>query len=86
MILSGGQTPQTKHLPNDLLGGNLVEKRIKLDLSLSFKENMKQLEPAIESDYIKLLMQECEGHREKVAARMGVSVKTLYNRLKQLEQ
>ncbi len=58
---------------------------VRLDLNQTFKENIKRLETELERSYIKLLLKELNGHREKVATRMGVSVKTLYNRMKSLE-
>jgi len=57
--------------------------RLEVDLGKTLKDNLAALEPELEANLIRLWLREEEGHRERVAARAGFSVKTLYNKLKQ---
>lgn len=86
MILAGGAELNISHFPHDLQdGGGHVGLRFELDLGRNLKENLKRLEVQTEKEMIRLLMREHKGNRERVAACLGYSVKTLYNRMKSFE-
>ncbi len=81
-ILSQGAPLTRRHFPEDLFKEkDLVTFNVQVKLDQSFKENLPGLETQLEKKFIELLLREEKGHRERVARRMGVSVKTLYNKL-----
>ncbi|CAM2066592.1 Sigma-54-dependent Fis family transcriptional regulator [Sulfidibacter corallicola] len=85
IILSQGQPLDVNHFPANLFdSAENVGLRFHLDLNRSFKDNLSRLEGQLERTMIELLLKEESGHRERVARRFGVSVKTLYNRIKAL--
>lgn len=82
-ILSGGEPLQAQHFPKDILGGaDTVGVDFALDLTLSYKSNLARLSEQLEQQMIRMLLRDCDGHREETARRLGVSVKTLYNKMK----
>lgn len=83
LILSQGAALQKDHFPDNLFdSAERVGFRFSIDLTRNFKDNQLRLEEALERQMIRLLLKEEQGRRERVARRLGVSVKTLYNRMK----
>ena len=82
VILSQGEPLQIHHFPQDMFrNASLVSTPITIDLSKNLKENAVDWEPFLEEQLIRLLMRETSGNREQTARRLGVSVKTLYNKM-----
>jgi len=85
VILSQDQPLERKHLPEDLFAfGAAVTTTVTLDLNSGLKENLARLEPLLEKRLIESMLQAEGGNREKVAARLGIAIKTLYNHMKRL--
>ena len=82
VILSQGATRKADHFPNDIY--EELEKapvKFQIDLGQSFKVNLARAESELEIGFIEALA--AEGlTREEMAKRLGVSVKTLYNKMK----
>ena len=86
VILSQGQPLTREHFPGDLFASSEeVTTSVSLNLNVDFKENLKRLEPTLERRLIQCLLQVEGGNREKVAARLEITPKTLYNRMKRLQ-
>jgi len=82
LILAAGEPIRQEHLPEKQDDeGALAECRVSLDLQKGLKENLKDAEGAVTRRMIEVLLDRCDGHREKVAKKLGVSVKTLYNKI-----
>nr|WP_279382459.1 sigma-54 dependent transcriptional regulator [Acanthopleuribacter pedis] len=83
LILSQGGALQREHFPDNMFdSAERVGFRFSVDLTRNFKDNQMRLEEELERHMIRLLLKEESGRRERVARRLGVSVKTLYNRMK----
>lgn len=85
VILSAGKGLSVEHLPADMKQSqDQRELKMPMDLTQSLKENLKTLEVELTRQLIVALLEEKGGHREQVAAVLGVSVKTLYNKMQGL--
>jgi len=85
VITSGGLTPRREHFPaelNDTAGR--IPLRLDLDPGRDLRENIATAEPEIERALIEALLREEHGRREPVAERLGISRKTLYNKITRL--
>ena len=83
IILSGGQELETIHFPEEIFRQQgMIPLDFQINSELPYKDNLDLMETALEKAFIKLLLKEERGRREPVARRMGISVKTLYNKIK----
>lgn len=83
VILSGGDGLKMEHFPSDLIDGRCdVRITLGLNLEASLKENLAHAEAQVTKAMIEKLMAKHEGHKGKVAGALGVSPKTLYNKMK----
>ncbi len=83
IILSQGEPLAREHFPDNLFDHDAqIGFRFSIDLTRNFKDNLTRLETQLEQRMIQLFMNQEGGRRERVAKRLGVSVKTLYNRMK----
>ncbi len=80
-ILSRGRNLKPTDFPT-----NLTDERVAaafhIDLSVTYKENFARLSSEMERQMIQLLMRELNGKKSAVAARLGLSSKTLTHKLK----
>jgi len=82
VILSGGDKLRAEHFPDDLFrGADRVPARVELDLGRDLKANLEAGERQLTRALIEAVLREENGHRETTARRLGVSVKTLYNKM-----
>ena len=83
MILATGRPLSLNDFPQDMFAPRDLETfRCELDLTLSLKENSQRVERALEHFLIKTQL-ERHKDREQVATALGLSVKTLYNKIKE---
>ena len=83
-ILSQGEPLTEDCFPETLFAGKgRISLPVSLDLNRPLRENLDGLSAQVEHRFIQLVLQEENGHRERTARRLGLSVKTLYNKLKQ---
>lgn len=81
-ILARGGPLSARHFPENLFSGERHRAlHINVDLQQSLKANMAMLETEVERHMIAALLREEDGKRAPVAQRLGVSVKTLYNKM-----
>ncbi|MCB1050316.1 MAG: sigma-54-dependent Fis family transcriptional regulator [Acidobacteria bacterium] len=80
VILSQGKPIQTNHLPENLLVDQL-KIILPLDIQASIRDNLARLEPLVEARLIEWVLRDCQGDKEATAKRLGISLRTLYNRL-----
>ncbi|MDJ0839526.1 MAG: sigma-54 dependent transcriptional regulator [Acidobacteriota bacterium] len=81
-ILSRQEPLAERHFPIDLFTtSDSLPVNMTMDLNKTLKGNMKDWEQALERHLIAALLREEGGRRDRVAARLGVSVKTLYNKM-----
>lgn len=81
VILSQGGDIRLDHFPDNIRRDRILM-GFGLDLSKTIKENVQRLEHEVEEKMIDLVLRECGGRREPTASRLGISAKTLYNKLK----
>jgi DNA-binding NtrC family response regulator len=86
VILSGGGRLGAEHFPDDLLGGaDRLPVRLELDMRHDLRENLQAAEAQLTRSLISAMLREENGRREPVARRLGISIKTLYNKITQLD-
>lgn len=85
VILAADEPLSEAFLPDDLTcASGVTECRVQLDLEKNLRENLKGAETEITRQMIAMLMDRFDGRREKVAKLLGVSVKTLYNKIQSM--
>ena len=83
IILSQGARLARRHFPEDLFRGrDLVSIDVHIDPDQTLKVNLAGLQDEIEKRIIEIALREKRENREQTAKRLGVSIKTLYNKLK----
>jgi len=82
VILSREGEIRREHLPDSLVADS-VRLLVPLNLHGTLKENLAHLAPLVEERLIEWVLRDCQGNKEVAARRLGVSVRTLYNRLQQ---
>lgn len=84
VILSDGAAITAQHLPESFGAGTRFT--VQLDLSKNIKQNAENVLQKMEYQLIRWIIQDCDGEKKRAADRLGVSLRTLYNRLKEMEQ
>ena len=83
VILSQGGRLELSYFPEELFRGkDAVSLNFQIQMNRSFRDNLDMVEEQFEQRFIALILQEVKGNREKAAKRLGISVKTLYNKIK----
>jgi DNA-binding NtrC family response regulator len=82
VILSRDGVIRREHLPESLVADS-VRLVVPLNLHHTIKENLAQVEELVEQRLIDWVLRDCQGNKEVAARRLGVSVRTLYNRLQE---
>lgn len=86
VILAGGAPLLPPFFPADMrVAGQIISQQVELDLNLGVKENLRRLEGFLEQRLIRAQLTRHRGNREKVAAALGYSIKSLYNKMKNYE-
>ncbi len=80
MILASGKPLAVHHFPDDLGASGIVQ-RFRLDLDQTLKDNLVRAELELERALIHAQLRRFSGNRERAAAALGFTTKTLYNKL-----
>jgi DNA-binding NtrC family response regulator len=85
-ILSNGQTIHPAHFPNTVAGGRkAVAGTITPAVAAVPAAAEKRTLRAIEMEHILRTLEKNKGNKPQTATELGISLKTLYNKLNQLE-
>jgi len=85
-ILSNGQAIQPNHFPHTVVGGRkAVAGTIMPAVAAVPPPAEKRTLRAIEMEHILRTLEKNKGHKPQTATELGISLKTLYNKLNQLE-
>lgn len=82
-ILSKGNPIKAEHLPQDLKRSDHFQLSFPLNLNKTMKENKDELEAALEKALIRAALEKHNSKRERTARALGISVKTLFNKIQQ---
>jgi transcriptional regulator with PAS, ATPase and Fis domain len=77
LILCDGPTIEAEHLPMGVRVRPAFEEQAPSDRLLTLDD--------IEKQYIRRVLDQCRGHRQKAASILGISERNLYRKLKELE-
>lgn len=86
VILSQGGRLELTHFPEEIFRtGGAVSLNFQIHLDRPFKDNLDLVEEQLERRFIALVLRDVKGNREQAARRLGISVKTLYNKMRAYE-